>query len=280
MRESARIYRTSAKARYSRGAFARQTGLIRARLLASTILESDETGARVGKQTWWIWVFHHGVDARFVIHKNRSRAVVEGFLGAYRPDFWVSDRLPSQMNWAKKDHQVCLAHLIRDAQYAIDAGDGAFAPGLRRLLQRACAIGERREQLADAPTHAAGKKVHKAIKGCRRYLFVFLADRAIPPTNNGCEQAPLRHLPQGDKLLPFPMGRKSLRRCSIRHRNRAAPRYRGSRSHPPHLEWNAVARPGPAPIRVSNYQNSACIQLDVSLLSANNAMLFNSWFSS
>ena len=26
--------------------------------------------------------------------------------------------------------------------------------------------------------------------GCRRYLFVFLADRAIPPTNNGSEQAP------------------------------------------------------------------------------------------
>jgi transposase len=193
----------------SRGAFARQTGLIRARLLASTILESDETSARVGKQTWWTWVFHHGKDACFVIHKNRSRAVVEGFLGEYRPDFWVSDRLPSQMNWAKKNHQVCLAHLIRDAQYAIDAGDSAFAPGLRKLLQRACAIGERREQLADAtlrsyaykldakldslmrmtPAHPAGRKFQKAIKGCRRYLFVFLADRAIPPTNNGSEQA-------------------------------------------------------------------------------------------
>ena len=193
----------------SRGAFARQTGLIRARLLASTILESDETSARVGKQTWWTWVFHHGADACFVIHKNRSRAVVEGFLGAYRPDFWVSDRLASQMNWAKKDHQVCLAHLIRDAQFAIEAGDSAFAPGLRKLLQRACAIGERREQLADAtlrshayrldakldglmriaPTHPAGRKFQQVIKGCRRYLFVFLADRAIPPTNNGSEQA-------------------------------------------------------------------------------------------
>jgi transposase len=193
----------------SRGAFARQTGLIRARLLASTILESDETSARVGKQTWWTWVFHHGEDACFVIHRNRSRAVVEGFLGEYRPDFWVSDRLASQMNWAKKDHQVCLAHLIRDAQYAVEAGDSAFAPGLRKLLQRACAIGERRPQLADAtlrsyayrldakldvlmriaPTHPAGKKFHNVIKGCRRYLFVFLADRAIPPTNNGSEQA-------------------------------------------------------------------------------------------
>jgi transposase len=40
-----------------------------------------------------------------------------------------------------------------------------------------------------APTQAAGKKFHNVIKGCRRYLFVFLADRAIPPTNNGSEQA-------------------------------------------------------------------------------------------
>jgi hypothetical protein len=33
------------------------------------------------------------------------------------------------MDWAKKSHQVCLAHLIRDAQYAIDAGDTVFSPG-------------------------------------------------------------------------------------------------------------------------------------------------------
>ena len=39
------------------------------------------------------------------------------------------------------------------------------------------------------PTHAAGKKLQNAIKRCRRYLFVFLANRAIPPTNNGSERA-------------------------------------------------------------------------------------------
>jgi len=193
----------------SKQAFARQASLIRARLLAGTILQSDETSVRVGKRTWWTWVFHHAEDACFVIHPNRSRAVVEQFLGEHRPDFWVSDRLASQMDWAKKDHQVCLAHLIRDAQYAIDAGDSAFAPGLRKLLQRACGIAGRRPQLADAtlrtyahkldaeldalqritPTHQAGEKLQHVIKGCRRYLFVFLANRAIPPTNNGSEQA-------------------------------------------------------------------------------------------
>jgi transposase len=193
----------------SRAAFARQASLIRARLLSSTILASDETSMRVGKQNWWAWVFHHADSACFVIHPNRSRAVVEGFLGDYRPDFWVSDRLASQMGWAKKDQQVCLAHLIREAKYAIEAGDSAFAPGLRKLLQRACAIAGRRPQLADAtlrsyaykldaaldrlmriaPVHVAGKKLQDAIKSCRRYLFVFLVDRAIPPTNNGSEQA-------------------------------------------------------------------------------------------
>ena len=193
----------------SKLAFARAASLIRARLLAGTILQSDETSVRVGKRTWWTWVFHHAEDACFVIHPNRSRAVVEQFLGEHRPDFWVSDRLAAQMNWAKKDHQVCLAHLIRDAQYAIDAGDTAFAPALRKLLSRACKIARRRPQLADAtlrayaykldteldallritPTHGAGQKLQHMIKRFRRHMFVFLVNRAIPPTNNGSEQA-------------------------------------------------------------------------------------------
>jgi transposase len=193
----------------SRAAFARQASLIRARLLAGTILASDETSMRVGKRNWWAWVFHHGDSACFVIHPNRSRAVVEEFLGDWRPDYWVSDRLAAQLNWARKNHQVCLAHLIREAKYAIDAGDNAFAPALRKLFQRACGIAGRRPQLADAtlrsysykldaaldgvmrrlPTHAAGHKLREAIKGCRRHLFVFLADRAIEPTNNGSERA-------------------------------------------------------------------------------------------
>jgi hypothetical protein len=67
----------------------------------------------------------------------------------------------------------------------------------RKLLQRACAIAARRE-LADATlrtdayqldakldallrltrSHAAGRKLQVVIKGCRRFLFVFLANRA------------------------------------------------------------------------------------------------------
>jgi len=193
----------------SRKAFARAASRIRARLLAGSILQSDETGVRVGKATWWTWVFHHGRQCCFVIRPSRGKDVVEAFLGKRRPDFWVSDRLAAQMGWAKKRNQVCLAHLIRDAAYAIEAGDAAFAPALRQLLRRACGIAGRRPDLADAtlrtyaytlnakldalmriaPTHAAGNKLQKVIKSCRRHLFVFLENRAVPPTNNASEQA-------------------------------------------------------------------------------------------
>src|SRR6516165_5108724 len=174
----------------SQEAFAKQSSRIRAELLAGTILGSDETGARVGKRNWWTWVFHNGDACCFVTHRNRSKVVVSEFLGDYRPDFWISDRYGAQKGWAKRDHQFCLAHLIRDAKYAIDAGDTIFAPRLRELLKRACGIAGRRPNLADStlrsyarklhadldkllrirPSHDEGKKFRAIIKECRHHL--------------------------------------------------------------------------------------------------------------
>jgi transposase len=193
----------------ARDCFATQMKAIRARLLSGTALQSDETGLRVGKKNWWLWVFHHDDSAVFAVEPSRGKKVVADFLGDWRPDFWVSDRYGGQMGWAVKENQVCLAHLIRDAQYAIDAGDGVFAPRLRHLLGRACRIGRRREKLADAtlksyaarldvdldtlmrlaPMHPAGVKFQRVIKKIRRHMFVFVINRAIPATNNGSERA-------------------------------------------------------------------------------------------
>jgi len=69
----------------AKDAFAKATAAIRARLLDGTILQSDETGLRVGKKNWWLWVFHHD-------DSTRAKNVVEDFLGDFRPDFCVSDR--------------------------------------------------------------------------------------------------------------------------------------------------------------------------------------------
>lgn len=181
---------------------------IEVELLEGDCLASDETGVRVGKATGWLWIFHHASSAVFRIAMSRGKDVVEGFLGEHRPDFWLSDRLGSQMGWAKKGQQVCLAHLIRDAQYAIEAGDSVFAPGLRKLFEDACAVGRRRKGLADAtlagharkldkrldrllakePACAEGKKLRRAVLRFRQHLWVFLENRQIEPTNNASER--------------------------------------------------------------------------------------------
>jgi len=91
-------------------AFERQANRFKVSLLSGTAIQSDETGVRVGKKGWWLWVFHHDDTACFVIRPSRGKKVVAEFLGEVRPDFWVSDRLSAQMGWAAKEQQVCLAH--------------------------------------------------------------------------------------------------------------------------------------------------------------------------
>lgn len=193
----------------SQSAFAAQAARFKQDLMAGTVIASDETGMRVGKKNRWLWVFHHGLTAVFLGNQSRAKVVVDEFLGEWRPDYWVSDRYGGQLGWAVKDQQYCLAHLIRDVQYAIDKGDAILAPKLRRLLADACAIGRRREKLSDAtlcayerkldnrldlimaltPTTDAGAALHKMFKKIRAHLFVFVTNREISPTNNGSERA-------------------------------------------------------------------------------------------
>ena len=118
------------------------------------------------------------------------------------------------------------AHLLRDAAYAIPGtslgtcGDTAFSLPFKWLLLRAIAIGRGRPGLKDGtlaqyrgdldrrltrrmaiePIGPGGIKFRRRIARIRGYLFVFVTNRAVPPTNNISE----RH------LRPSVIFRKSL----------------------------------------------------------------------
>jgi transposase len=174
----------------------------------AAVVASDETSARVGGRKWWQWVLHSSTAIYHVIADTRAASVITDFLAGARPEVWVADRYAAQNGHAEQ-RQVCLAHLLRDAQYAIDSGDNIFAPEFKTLLKRACNIGRRRDRLKDttlreyalrlerklsqllglAATHEAGKKLVRAIKKCRGDLFIFVTRRDVPYTNNGSERA-------------------------------------------------------------------------------------------
>jgi len=178
-------------------------------VLASPVVCSDETSARVKGKTWWEWVFIGRHAALHLIKPSRGKAVVKDLFGDRRPDVWVSDMLGAQRGHGET-WQVCLAHLLRDAQYAIEDGDTTFSAPFRLLLLRAMAIGKRRETLKDTtlkqysgdldrrldrimatvPEETAGRRLHKRMRLHRASLFVFVTRRDVPYTNNVSE----RHL--------------------------------------------------------------------------------------
>jgi transposase len=175
----------------------------------SPVIASDETSARVCGKTHWQWTFAAATAVYHIIAPTRGKVVPTAFLGQARPKVWLSDRLAAQCKHADA-HQYCLAHLIRDAQYAIDAGDTVFAPAFKCFLQKACAIGRRREALADTTIKAYARDLDReldrllALKAtqtdgrhlqasmfvdARDKLLVFLTRRDVEPTNNVSERA-------------------------------------------------------------------------------------------
>lgn len=187
--------------------FAAEAERIDAEVRAAPVIASDETSARVEGVTGWQWVFGCATAVAHFIAASRGKAVVTEFLKGAVPEVWVSDRLGAQMGHAAA-HQVCLAHLLRDTRYAIEAGDKLFAPGFKSLLKRAFVIARRRENLADStlaayrreldrrldrllaiePDAEAGQKLKRGIEKCRDKLFVFVTRRDVPPTNNISER--------------------------------------------------------------------------------------------
>jgi transposase len=176
---------------------------------ASAVVGSDETSARVRGKTWWQWVLLSSTAICHVIADTRAASVVREFLQGRHPEVWVADRYGGQLGHGAV-RQICLAHILRDTRYAIEAGDTAFAPGFRRVLLRAVAIGKRRMTLKDStlahyhadldrrldrllsgpePTQDAARRLFRAMRRDRDDLFRFVTRRDVPFTNNACERA-------------------------------------------------------------------------------------------
>jgi transposase len=179
------------------------------RLRSSRLIGSDETGARVNGRTQWEWVFQNAEVCVHVIRPSRGHGVIQEILGEHRPTIWVSDLYSAQKKHPAEQWQVCLAHQLRDCQFAVEAGDTVFAPRMKAVLLRAFAIHKRRDTLAAStlyqyrcdlqrrvdrclasqPTHAHGRRLQKRYAKIQDNLFLFLDDATIPPTNNASEQA-------------------------------------------------------------------------------------------
>lgn len=155
--------------RRAKPAFDDQTAAILARLRRSRIVCSDETGIRRNGKNCWNWVFQNDAVVIHVIRPSRATTVVTDVMQGHRPAIWVSDLYGPQQGHADL-WQVCLAHQLRDCQFASDAGDTVFAPRMKALLLRAVGYARRRHKLAESTRRQYLRRLDNDLKR-RRWLF-------------------------------------------------------------------------------------------------------------
>jgi transposase len=193
--------------RRARPGFDAEVGAILARLRRARVVGSDETGVRIAGQNAWDGVFQNAEVVIHVIRHSRAARVVAEVLDGHRPVIWVSDLYSAQQGHAE-EWQICLAHQLRDCQFAIEAGDTIFAPRMKLLLLRAFALARRRHRLADstrrsyrqrldreldaimrtAPGNRHGQRLRKRYGRLRSHLFTFLDYPEVGADNNGSER--------------------------------------------------------------------------------------------
>jgi transposase len=136
------------------------------RLRSSRLICSDETGARVNGCTPWEWGFQKTEVCVPVMRPSRSQRVIHEVLGDHRPTVWVSDLYRAHRNHPAEPWQVCLAHQVRDGQFALEPGETVLAPRLKAISLRAFAMHKRRDTLAASTRYQYRGALQRRVDRC------------------------------------------------------------------------------------------------------------------
>ena len=96
---------------------------IRKRLETASVVGADETGASVGKHLHWNWIFQNDLLTYVFQSESRGQKAIDSKFPKGLPySTLVTDRHQSYFKMNVKDHQVCLAHLLRNTRVSQTTG--------------------------------------------------------------------------------------------------------------------------------------------------------------
>lgn len=180
---------------------------IRKRLETAPVVGADETGVAVGKHLHWNWIFQNDLLTYVYQSESRGQKAIDSKFPKVLPNSTlVMDRHQSYFKMNVKDHQVCLAHLLRNAEYLneLDLSQN-WSRRFIHLIEHS--INLRKENsityrkikvlktkmknlLGESLTHLdyEFEKFKKGILKVKDYLFTFLSDPSVPYENNASER--------------------------------------------------------------------------------------------
>ncbi len=177
----------------------------------SQIVGIDETGCKVNGEKYWHWAFQNDENTLIVANQSRGKKVInETFEDGFVDACVVHDNYSSYSNLIAKKEQLCLAHKLRDLNYAIDCDNTEVMKDLKLLIKEAMidhkedfTLGQReilkreyektlehllkQEAIPKSETQKQLNSFRKAHE--KNQIFTFLEHPNIPPDNNGSERA-------------------------------------------------------------------------------------------
>lgn len=188
---------------------------IKSEIEKSSVVGSDETGAKVNGQKWWIWCWQNILNTFIVASDNRGSKTIDSIFENGLPNSTlISDRWSAQLRVYTKAKQICLAHLLRELHYLADFEKHPFATQFKELLadifsiKRQLLVQQKPYQVDSQQANLLEKRINDALLltidaekcpktltfqnsmlKCRNYILPCIYYLDIPPDNNGSERA-------------------------------------------------------------------------------------------
>ena len=182
---------------------------IKANILESEVVGSDETGAVVNGEKGWFWVWVN--ESNTFISFSRSRGfqtIKDLFPDGFKSSVLVSDCWAPQLKTESKAKQICTAHLSRELNYFIDILNDDWAIKVKKLIHDAIQFKKEIDNYdAPSPTRIRlHSRLDKLLEDCelskdeklkafqkrlikhKDKIFTFLYAQNIPPDNNASER--------------------------------------------------------------------------------------------
>jgi transposase len=178
-------------------------------LSLADIVGIDETGVKVNGSRDWSWTFQNDSCTLLVHNESRGAKVIkENFKNGFINAIVIHDNYSSYNSLIAKGEQLCLAHKLRDLNYAIECDDTQVMKDIKLLIKESMIdhkldlLQVQREILKEqyllmldellksevVPKSETHKQINSFLKA-KDKIFTFLLYSKVPPDNNGSERA-------------------------------------------------------------------------------------------
>ena len=176
-------------------------------IMSSSVVGFDESGCYCNKRLDWAWIAQTVYYTLLFRASGRgSKVLADKFGDSMERITAVTDRHSAYFALHFMNHQVCLAHLLRELQYLSELNTeqdwseqiaGLFREAIHERNTQPTKIFdksswmERLDNMLKQNVSNLGEKFDTLKRGlikCRDYIFNFLEDPSIPSDNNGSER--------------------------------------------------------------------------------------------